>query len=129
MATFTLLVRSSPFSTVQHQIAQDFAVTLLAAGHDLKRIFFYQDAVYAALSTQQPVQGQATVSQTWHSLAIQAGITLQVCIANALRRGITDSAEQQRYNLPAATLADGFELAGLGEMAEACSDSDRIIEF
>ena len=41
----------------------------------------------------------------------------------------TDSAEQQRYNLPAETLAAGFELAGLGEMAEACADSDRVIEF
>ena len=129
MTTFSLLIKSSPYATANHQAALDFATTLLTEGHMLRRVFLYQDAVFAALSTQQPVQGQISITQQWQSLATDAGIRIQVCIANALRRGVTDSTEQQRYNLPAATLAPGFELAGLGEMAEACADSDRVIEF
>ena len=129
MTTFSLLIKSSPYATANHQAALDFATTLLTEGHLLRRVFLYQDAVFAALSTQQPVQGQISITQQWQSLAADAGIRIQVCIANALRRGVTDSTEQQRYNLPAETLAPGFELAGLGEMAEACADSDRVIEF
>jgi len=129
MATFSLLLTQSPFSGASHILAQDFARSLLAQGHKLQRVFFYRDAVFAALSTQNPVQGQSAVNQQWQSLATEYGFPLQVCIANALRRGVTDNAEQQRYNLPASTLAAGFELAGLGEMAEAALDSDRIIDF
>ncbi|MDK2776522.1 MAG: sulfurtransferase complex subunit TusD [Pseudomonadota bacterium] len=129
MASFTLLIRSGPYHTAQHSVAQDFARALLGEGHEIRRIFFYQDAVFAALAGQQAVQGQISNAASWQALAEEAGIPLQACIANALRRGICDEAEQQRYNLPAATLADGFELAGLGEMAAACADSDQVIEF
>lgn len=129
MAAFSLLITQNPFTGVAHTLAQDFARTLLTQGHRLQRVFFYQDAVLAALSTQNPPQGQAAVSQQWQALAAEYGFPLQVCIANALRRGVSDSTEQQRYNLPANTLAAGFELAGLGEMAEAALDSDRIIDF
>ncbi|MCD8521528.1 MAG: sulfurtransferase complex subunit TusD [Saccharospirillaceae bacterium] len=129
MATFSLILTQSPFSGASHILAQDFARTLLTQGHRLQRVFFYQDAVLAGLSTQNPPQGQTAVCQQWQALAAGHGFPLQVCIANALRRGVSDSTEQQRYNLPATTLAAGFELAGLGEMAEAALDSDRIIDF
>ncbi|UXD87525.1 sulfurtransferase complex subunit TusD [Thalassolituus hydrocarboniclasticus] len=129
MATFSLLMTQSPYSGVSHTLAQEFALSLLAQGHKLQRVFFYQDAVFAALSTQNPVQGQPSVSQQWLALAADHDFPLQVCIANALRRGVIDKAEQQRYNLPTDTLATGFELTGLGEMAEAALDSDRIIDF
>ncbi len=129
MASFTLLIRSGPYHTAQHSVAQDFARALLSEGHEIRRIFFYQDAVFAALAGQQAIQGQISSVASWQTLAQEAGITLQACIANALRRGICDQAEQQRYDLPATTLAEGFELAGLGEMAGACADSDQVVEF
>ena len=129
MASFTLLVRTSPFAGANHQIAQDFVSGALAQGHEIRRVFFYQDAVYAALNTMQPVQGQMSVTARWQQLAESGKFPLQVCIANALRRGVTDEQEQKRYNLPCVTCADGFELAGLGEMATAATDSDRIVEF
>ncbi len=129
MATFSLLLTQSPYSGPSHILAQQFVHALLAQGHTLQRVFFYQDAVFAGLSTQNPVQGQLSITQQWQSLAAGYGFPLQICIANALRRGVSDETEQQRYNLPAATLAEGFELTGLGEMAEAALDSDRIIDF
>jgi tRNA 2-thiouridine synthesizing protein D len=129
MATFSLLLTQSPHSGISHTLAQQVARSLLSQGHTLQRVFFYQDAVFAALSTQNPVQGQPSISQQWQALATEHGFSLQVCIANALRRGVVDKTERQRYNLPTDTLAEGFELAGLGEMAEAALDSDRIIDF
>lgn len=129
MASFTLLVRTSPFAGVHHQLAQDFVASALRQGHDIRRVFFYQDAVYAALNTLQPVQGQISVTAAWQQLASSGKFPLQVCIANALRRGVADEQEQKRYDLPCVTCANGFELAGLGEMATATADSDRIVEF
>lgn len=129
MATFTLLMTQSPLSGSSHYLALDFARALLAAGHSLQRVFFYQDAVYVGLNGQTPIQGQQPLLQAWQELAAAHKIPLQLCIANALRRGVVDATEQQRYNLPAETLASGFELAGLGEMASACQESDRVIRF
>ncbi|GGY41359.1 sulfurtransferase TusD [Bacterioplanes sanyensis] len=126
MATLTLLIRRSPYIGHGHQTALAFASAALDAGHAIKRVFFYQDAVLAAMQ-QQPPQGQAAISQQWQSLAAR-GVTLQVCIANALRRGVVDEREAQRYDCQ-ATLAPDFVLAGLGEMASASEDSDRIVEF
>lgn len=129
MATFTLLLTQSPLSGVSHYTALAFARAVLQQGHQLQRVFFYQDAVYAGLINQTPVQGQHAVAQAWQTLATEHQIPLQVCIANAIRRGVVDITEQQRYQLPACTLASGFELSGLGEMASACRESDRVIQF
>ena len=129
MASFTLLIRSAPFASGQHQIAQDFLQQAISQGHTIDRVFFYQDAVYCGLNTLQPVQGQPSVTEQWQKLATQFDFPLQLCIANALRRGICNEEERQRYNLSAATCAEHFELSGLGEMAEACAQSDRVMEF
>ena len=129
MASFTLLLTQSPLSGPSHYLALDFASALLSAGHRLDRVFFYQDAVYAGLNGQTAIQGQESLLQAWQSLAHTWSVPLQLCIANALRRGIADAAEQQRYGLTSVTLAEGFELAGLGEMAAACQESDRVIRF
>lgn len=129
MASFSLLLTQSPLSGASHYLALDFARALLSAGHRLDRVFFYQDAVYAGLNSQTPVQGQESIAQAWHRLADEYNIPLQLCIANALRRGVVDAVERNRYNLPAATIAEGFSLAGLGEMASACQESDRVIQF
>lgn len=126
MATFTLLLRRTPYVGSGHQTALAFAQAVLHGGHQIKRVFFYQDAVFAALQ-QQPPQGQTALYQQWQQIAEQ-GAELQVCIANALRRGIVDDREAQRYNLK-STLAPGFTLTGLGELASATVDSDRIVEF
>tara|TARA_R110001583_G_scaffold48026_1_gene150220 strand:- start:2466 stop:2855 length:390 start_codon:yes stop_codon:yes gene_type:complete len=129
MATFTLFVTSTPNSTDLHLAAVEFARTIILGGHTLQRVFFYGDGVYAGLTSQQPPQGQESTLQLWRQLKKDSNTPLQACIANSLRRGVTDGREAKRYNLGEATLADCFELSGLGEMAEAINDSDRVIQF
>lgn len=129
MATFTLFVTQSPFTTHAHYQAMDFARAAVAGGHQVRRVFFYRDGVYCSSNRLTPIQGQPMISELWREAAESLGFPLQVCIANAIRRGLLDESESARYELPDATLAKGFELVGLGEMAEAMSDSDRIVEF
>ncbi|ASP39783.1 sulfurtransferase complex subunit TusD [Bacterioplanes sanyensis] len=126
MARFTLLVRRSPYVANGHRSALAFAQACLRAGHTIQRVFFYQDAVFAGLAQQAP-QGQTSVEQQWLAVAEQ-GVELQLCIANALRRGIFDQQEADRYGQQ-ATLQSHYVLRGLGEVASAMTDSDRIVEF
>lgn len=129
MASYSLLITQSPFSDSGHELALDFAQALLVEGHSLERVFFYQDAVYAALNNQTPTQGQSSLALRWLALKQEHEISLQVCIANAIRRGVLNHQEQQRYQASSVTLMEGFELVGLGEMASACKESNRVITF
>ena len=129
MASFTLILTQAPLAGVSHYLALDFARALLAAGHSLRNVFFYQEACYVALNGQTPIQGQEPLLHAWQSLAQKTNTQLQVCIANAIRRGLLDAKEAERYQQPSPTLAAGFTLVGLGEMAESCQEADRVIQF
>ena len=56
-------------------------------------------------------------------------IELAVCIASGIKRGVVDAVEQQRYDLPSATLMSDFTLVGLGQLIAAIEGADRYIEF
>ena len=129
MASFSLMLTQSPTVNANHFLALDFATSLLQQGHSLKRVFFYQDAVYVGLNGQTPIQGQQSLMQQWLQLSKQYEFPLQLCIANAIRRGLANAQEQERYQLPTTTVALGFDLVGLGELAEACQENDRVIQF
>ena len=68
MATFTLLLRRTPYVGSGHQTALAFAQAVLHGGHHIKRAFFYQEAVFAALQ-QQPPQVQTATNQQWQTIA------------------------------------------------------------
>lgn len=129
MASFSLFLTQAPLASSSHYLALDFAYTLLKQGHQLNNVFFYQDAVYVGLAGQVAPQGQKPLAQEWQQLVQGTNIPLQLCIATAVRRGILDRSEQQRYQQPSVTLCDGFQLVGLGEMAQSYRESDRVIQF
>jgi tRNA 2-thiouridine synthesizing protein D len=85
-----------------------------------------QDACFAGLESQVPGQGLVTSFLGWQQLNEKYQVPLQVCIANGLRRGVLNEAEAQRYQA-SPTLHSSFTLVGLGELAEANQQSDRII--
>ena len=123
---YTLIITQSPNQFETNLTAQQLAAAILNAGDVIDRIFFYQDACFTALASQVPGQGLETSFNGWVNLHKQYNINLQVCIANGLRRGIIDTEEGKRYQ-QTANLHPAFQLVGLGELAEACQTSDRII--
>ncbi|WP_221795520.1 sulfurtransferase complex subunit TusD [Oceanobacter mangrovi] len=129
MASFSILLTRSPFIGESHLLAQEFVTAVLEAGHAIDRVFFYQDAVLVANNRIQPPQGQQSIGVAWQQLASEGGFPLQLCIANAIRRGMANEQESNRYQLDGPTILAGFELTGLGEMAMATSQSDRLVEF
>ncbi len=123
---YTLIVTQSPALYESHRTGQQLALAILANGDFIDRIFFYQDACYVGLKSQVPGQGLQASYEGWQNIQQNHPIPLQICIANGLRRGVVDATEAHRYD-QLDTLHAGFELSGLGEIAEAFQSSDRII--
>ncbi|MEE2784352.1 MAG: sulfurtransferase complex subunit TusD [Pseudomonadota bacterium] len=126
---FSVSVLGSPYATAAHVHAQDFCRACLSTGHSVARVFFYHDAVYAALRSRVPPQDETDFTLAWQRLAQEHGFELAVCIANGLKRGVVDGAEADRYEINTDTLSDGFTLVGLGQLVDAIANSDRHVEF
>lgn len=107
-----------------------FATAAIAAGHQVLRVFFYQDGVYQAMRHISPPDDEANSSRAWSELAAKQGLDLVVCISAAQRRGLLCDDEARRQGLPEGIwLADGFRIAGLGQWLEATLQADRCITF
>jgi len=126
---FSLAIYAAPYSSQAPDTAYKFATALLANNHKIYRIFFYHDAIHHASALTTPQQDEPNFTQQWQSLAKTHKIDLVVCIAAALKRGLLNSQEANRYNKPAANLAEGFEISGLGQLLDAAVNSDRFITF
>lgn len=126
---YALLVLESPCGHGRGQLALRFARAALARGHRVTRVFFYSDGVLQADLQATPPQDEPDAVAQWRELALANGIELVVCIAAALRRGVLDEGERERYGRPAANLDPAFVLSGLGQLAEAALDCDRLVTF
>ena len=89
-----------PLGSCAHLQTLDFAQAVLNAGHQIERVFFYQDAVYVGLNGQTPIQGQKSLAAQWLELARLHAFPLELCIANALRRGIVDAKSKRATPCP-----------------------------
>lgn len=106
-----------------------FAQALLAEGHEIVRVFFYQEGVLTASSNLVVAQDQQDIAQQWQAFIQQHQLDAVVCIAAALRRGVLDQAEAQRYQRAAVNLAEGYQLSGLGQLHDALQQADRVVSF
>lgn len=127
--TFSLAVYGAPFAAQANQTAYAFAKALIADGHTLQRVFFYQDGIHTASALAVPPQDEANLIEAWQRLAREHKVELAICIAAALRRGLLSQAEAERYTKPANNLATEFEIVGLGQLLDAAVTSDRLITF
>lgn len=125
---YTLLVTGPAYGTQQASSALLFARALLAAGHQLESIFFYREGVLNGNQLTAPAGDEFDLVRAWQALQ-QQGVTLNICVAAALRRGVTDEQEAASLRLPTANLQPGFTLSGLGALAEAVLTCDRVVQF
>lgn len=126
---FCLMVTGPAYGTQQASSALLFARALVAEGHLLESVFFYREGVLNASLLNAPASDEANLTREWQQLHQQHGVALNICVAAALRRGITDEQEAANLGLAAANLAAGFQLSGLGALAEAALTSDRMVQF
>ena len=125
----SLMVASSPASQQSAQTALSFCRAALAAGHKIYRVFFYEDGVQTGSALTVNAQDERNPNADWAALIQEHQIDAVVCVASALKRGILDAGEAARYEKPAANLAEGFDISGLGQWVDACLNSDRVVSF
>ena len=126
---FTLLVTGPAYGTQHASSAWLFANALLAAGHTLSSVFFYREGVLNANQLSAPASDEFDLVRGWQQLQAEHGVALHICIAAALRRGIADQQQADALALGGANLQPGFELVGLGALAEAALSSERLVQF
>jgi len=126
---YCLMVSGPAYGTQQASSALQFSQAVLAAGHQIMTIFFYQDGVLNANCYTSPASDEVDLVRAWQQLEQQHQIPLHVCVAAALRRGIADEREAAQGNLPGNNLQPGFILSGLGSLAQAASECDRFVQF
>lgn len=126
---FSVVILAAPGVSQGADSALRFTRSLLAQGHTVYRLFFYGDGVHNATALAAPPQDEQNLPDAWQTLIQQHKLDAVVCIAAAIRRGILDHTEAQRYSKATANLAAGFTLSGLGQLVDACAHSDRVVTF
>ena len=115
---FGLLINEGPYQHQSSDSAYLFCKAAIAKGHEVMRVFFYNDGVNNATRLTEPPQDDRNIVNRWSKLAEEHGVDLVVCVAAALRRGIRDE-----------NLATGFRISGLGQLVEIGIQADRLVTF
>ena len=115
---YTISVKASPQDSAATKTVIDLIYELLERKHRIERVFFQHDGALQALSTRETAAEQEHLLYLWKSLA-DLGIELAVCISSAAKRGVSETNN---------SLAEGFELVGLGQLISAIEASERYIE-
>ena len=126
---FAIQVNEGPYTHQASDSAYHFTKAVLAAGHEVFRVFFYHDGVNNATRLTTPPQDDRNIVNRWSKLAQGSELDLVVCVAAAQRRGIVDEGEAKRNGKDSTNLAPGFRISGLGQLIEAGIQADRLVVF
>jgi tRNA 2-thiouridine synthesizing protein D len=125
----SLVIHGAPGATQGAQTALSFCQAALDAGHQIYRLFFYEDGVHNAHALSVWPQDERDLNNDWASLVRRNNLDAVVCVASALKRGVLNEEEAARYEKQAASLDSAFDISGLGQWVDACLNSDRVVSF
>ncbi len=125
----SILVNEGPYTHQASDTAYNFTKAALEKGHQIYRVFFYNDGVNNGTRLTVPPQDDRNVIKRWSELAEKHKLDLVVCIAAAQRRGLLDANESKRHGKDANNIAPGFRISGLGQLIEAGIQAERLVVF
>lgn len=126
---YSIQINASPYQSNSGETAYQFIKSALDMGHEIIRVFFYQEGIYHAFRYATPPDDEVQIVTRWSTLAREYDIDLVVCISAAQRRGLLEANEARRQGKMDNDVAGGFRIAGLGLWVEAMLEADRFIEF
>lgn len=124
-----ILVNEGPYTHQASDSAYQFTKAALKKGHEIFRVFFYNDGVNNGTRLTVPPQDDRNLTELWSGLAQEHDLDLVVCVAAAQRRGILDDDEAKRHGKDTDNIAPGFRISGLGQLIEAGIQADRLVVF
>ena len=125
----SVVVNEGPYTHQASDSAYQFTKAALEKGHEIYRVFFYNDGVNNGTRLTVPPQDERNIQENWTELGQSHGLDLVVCVAAAQRRGILDESEAKRHGKDADNIAPGFRISGLGQLIDAGIASDRMVVF
>jgi len=120
---FTIAVLGGPYDSQANLHALKFAQSAINNGHHINHVFFFHEGVSIALEQRDLSQEEFDYNKAWRELSSEHDVELNVCISSGGRRGVVKNETTD------STLAEGFELVGLGLLVEAISSGDKYVEF
>lgn len=126
---FAILIKGAPYSTQAPYSALQFCRAAIADGHEIYRVFLYQDAIGLSTRLATPPQDELDIYAEWQAFINQHDIDAVTCIAAAARRGLIDESEAARHSKDGNNLSASYSLSGLGQLVEANIKADRLISF
>jgi len=124
-----VLVNEGPYTHQASDTAYQFTKAALEKGHEIFRVFFYNDGVNNGTRLTVPPQDDRHIVNRWSELGQKHKLDMVVCIAAAQRRGLLDENEAKRQGKDANNIAPGFRISGLGQLIEAGIKADRLVTF
>ena len=88
---FGILINEGPYTHQASDSAYNFTKAALERGHEIFRVFFYNDGVNNGTRLGVPPQDDRNITKQWSELGEQYDLDLVVCIAAAQRRGLLDA--------------------------------------
>lgn len=125
---FALLITAAP-TTQGCYSALQFARAALRQGHTLSKLFFFSDAATVGNSLHVFPQDELDITREWRNFIQEHKLEAIVCVTAALKRGVISEREAKRYQKSAHNAAAEFQIAGLGSLAEAIIEADRLVHF
>ena len=125
----SVVVNEGPYTHQASDSAYQFTKAALEKGHEIYRVFFYNDGVNNGSRLTVPPQDERNIQRNWTELAEANELDLVVCVAAAQRRGVLDASEAKRHGKDSDNIAPGFRISGLGQLIDAGIASDRLVVF
>lgn len=125
----SLVIHGAPGTSQGTQTALSFCQAALAAGHQIYRVFFYEEGVHNASALSVWPQDERDLNADWAAVIRDHQLDAVVCVASALKRGVLNAEEASRYEKAAASIDPAFDISGLGQWVDACLHSDRVVSF
>jgi tRNA 2-thiouridine synthesizing protein D len=126
---YSLLVLSSPVSGQCSRTAAEFARHAIVRGHSIHRVFFLDAGTVSGSANSVFPQDEEDPVQYWTALAEQHAVELVLCISSALKHGMLDQVEAERYERTHSTINPAFVISGLGQLVDASANADRLVTF
>ena len=126
---FSLLITAAPQNSEAAATALRFAQASLQSGHSIYRIFFFRDGVHNTNTYSVFPQDEVNIPAAWQQFCREQQLDAVTCISAAIKRGIIDHTESQRWQRSGANAASDMAIGGLGLPTEAIIHSDRLVTF
>lgn len=129
MSKFIIQVNTAAYSACTSYRAYRSTQAVLAAGHHVLRIFFYQEGVLNTNQLNTPANDEFDLHAAWQTLSEQYNIPLVNCASAALRRGVLSETTAKENGYAHWNMQPPFTMAGLGELVTGIEEADRLLSF